>query len=249
MIAQSWYGAPSAVDLARVEDALIAAAADPQDIVRLAAVRGLGVIGPKVGDDPPAVLPSALEDESVKVRAAAAEALARFPRGLPRILPSLVRSFEKAPPEVRASYTAVFDRIRPRTFTAEAVLALASVLASPDAEVRYLAATALAAFGDRAYPAIPALIATLRRPGREDGRASALVEDRDPVLAAAQALIRIVPEPPFLSRPRPPVDPESLVALARAPLGNTASPGGDRRCPGPVPTHAGGHPCAGRSGG
>jgi HEAT repeat protein len=217
MIAQSWYGASPAIDLLGLKNALIEAATDPDAVVRLSAVRGLAANGPRMGEDPPTVLTDALEDETEKVRTAAAEALVQYRRGLLRMLPSLVRSFEKARPDLRAGYTLVMTRIRPRAFTEEAVPSLASALVSPDEEIRSLAAAALAAFGEKAYPAIPALIATICRPGLEGGpaQARAPAEDRDPVLAAAQALIGIIPQSPFSSDSRPPLDPESLTALAR----------------------------------
>jgi HEAT repeat protein len=96
MIAVVWQGPDGVVDRPGIRDALLGAAADPDAAVRIAAVRGLGVIGPKLADDPPPALLTALEDDTDGVRMAAAEALAGFRKGLSRSLPARILSFEKA---------------------------------------------------------------------------------------------------------------------------------------------------------
>jgi HEAT repeat protein len=160
------------------------------------------------------VLSGALEDPSERDRVAAAESLVRFRRGLPRVLPDFNRSFEKARPEARRAYTIVLERIRPRAFLAtEAVPALVSALASPDDEIRCLTATALAAFGEDARPAIPTLVATICRPVR-DPRPGA-VDRRDPALAAARAILNILPENALRLKPSVSIDSDSLSALAK----------------------------------
>jgi HEAT repeat protein len=234
LLASLWEGPAGVVDRSGVHDALIEAAADPDATVRHSAVHGLGAIGPKLSDDPPPALPAALEDTSDEVRTAAADALARFPKGLPRLLPSLVRSFEKARPGARPAYALVLNRIRPWAFSADAVLALGSALSSPDDEVRCSAASALRAFSEMAYPAIPALAASIGRPGRErmlpsgpaPGKPSILTPDEelwwttgpgssggnDPALASARALLRVLPRFGFSDK-APPIDPKSFRAL------------------------------------
>jgi HEAT repeat protein len=52
MIATVWKGPDGVVDRPGIRDALLDAAADPDAAVRLVAVRGLGVIGPRLADDP-----------------------------------------------------------------------------------------------------------------------------------------------------------------------------------------------------
>jgi HEAT repeat protein len=235
LTASLWEGPREVVDRSRVQQALFEAVADPDESVRLAAVRGLGSIGPKLADDPPPALLAALEDPSDKVRTAAADALAWFPKGIARWLPSLVRSFEAARPEMRPAYALVFDRIRPVAFKSDAVRALGAALSSSDEEIRGLAASALAAFGEKAYPAIPALAASIGRPGRERTPApgpaeatdpfltpdqtawwrAASAEGKDPALSAALALLRILPGSPFMSG-APPLAPESFTALTGA---------------------------------
>jgi HEAT repeat protein len=213
MIASSEDAAAPVVNIERVKAVLVTAAADPEDVVRRAAILGLGATGPKGDDDPPMVLSGALEDPSERVRVAAAESLVRFRRRLHRVLPDLVRSFEKARPEARQAYTIVLERIRPRAFMATATLpALVSALASADDEIRCLAATALAAFGEDAHPAIPALVSSIIRPGRQRGPDPA--EGMDPVLSAARAILQITPENALDRKTGPPLDSESLRALA-----------------------------------
>jgi HEAT repeat protein len=215
MIVSLWEGPATVIDASAVEQALFHAAGDPEEIVRLAAVRGMGSIGPKLADEPPQVLALALEDSSGQVRAAAVEALAAFRTGLPRILPDLVRSFETARPDARASYAAVIDRIRPRAFKADAVPALASILISPDDEIRCLAAEALGAFGDNANHAVPALVSSMTRPVHESKTPTIQEKQTDPVLAASSALLRITPGSPFVIQRAPPIDPESFSTLAK----------------------------------
>jgi len=212
MIASPWDGSVPAIDAERVEAALIEAATDPEAVVRISALSGLGMIGPSVSEDPPALLTRALEDDSDKVRSAAAEALVRFPEGLPRMLPSLIRSFEIARPQFRPAYAAVLGGVRPRSFTVDAVPVLATALASSDDEIRWLAADSLAAFGDGAYHAIPALFLSMARPGRQG---AALTDGRDPMLAAARAILTITQQQGLHPKPVPSFDSKALPAFAQ----------------------------------
>jgi len=209
MIAVTWEGSASAFDLKEIHDVLLKAADDPDATVRLSALRGLGVLGPKVAADVPPVLLRALEDASEPNRTAAAEALVHFPSGLPRVLPSLVRSFERTRPEYRTGYANVLMRMQPRAFDQQVVPVLAAVLDSTDAEIRYLAATSLGAFDAEAEPAIPALIRSASR-----GAPTPVGDAQDPVLAAAQTLLKIMPAW-HVAKPRPVVDAESFAALAK----------------------------------
>ena len=118
-------------------------------------IGALGFIGPRVLVEPPPAIVAALEDESVKVRAAAVASLTNYTRGLPRLIPSLLDSMHEARPEARAIYSALFSYIRPPSFSAEAIRPLILALGSDDREIRYLAVTQLATFGPRAVDAIP----------------------------------------------------------------------------------------------
>lgn len=209
MIAVTWEGSAFTFDPKEIHDALLKAANDPDATVRLSAVRGLGVLGPKVAADVPPALLGALEDASAQNRTAAAEALVHFPSGLPRVLPSFVRSFEKTRPECRTGYADVLRRMQPRAFDRQVVPVLAAALDSTDAEVRYLAATSLGAFGAEAEPAIPALIRSASR-----GAPTPVGDAQDPVLAAAQTLLKIMPTWD-VAKPRPVTDGESFATLAK----------------------------------
>jgi HEAT repeat protein len=236
MIATVWDGPVGVVDRSGIQDALLGASADPDSTVRIAAVRALGAIGPTLADAPPPALLAALEDDAEGVRTAAANSLVAFRKGLPRWLPVLIRSFEKARPEARPAYALVVEAIQPRTIGADVVQALSSALSSPDEEVRCLAASSLRAFGEAAFPAIPALAASIGRPGRERkpawtppaGWNPILTPDdwnwwssgpgsanrNEPALTAALTLLRILPGFPCYSAP--PIEAASLDAMAEA---------------------------------
>jgi HEAT repeat protein len=241
MIGALWQGPSGVVDYARLQNVLEGASTDPNQAIRLAGIRGLGAICPELNDDPPATLVAALEDASEEIRVAAVEALSRFTKGLPRLLPTVVRSFEKARPEARAAYAAVFERIRPGIVGDETVLALGSALSSPDDEVRCLAASALRGVGPKAYPAIPALIASAATPRRHPPAVAGPVpfpdpsvakdftatpdderwwrlgpgssDGKDPALAAARTILRILPIRIFDSGTAARLDPASFARM------------------------------------
>jgi len=180
------------IDLKPPHAAFMVMLGDRDPDIRGAALRALGVVGPKVSLDPPPALIAALEDESVDNRAAAVDALANFTRGLHRSLPSLLRSLERARPEVRKGHINLLDRVRPPKFSAEVVPAFIMALESRHREVRYLAASRLGFFGNKASAAIPALITVLRQPidpGSDGpGKATEPLDSREPSFAAASAL-------------------------------------------------------------
>ena len=132
------------------------------------------------------MLVAALEDGSENIRAEAVQALLHFHRGLPRLIPSLARSVENTPARFRPGYLVVLKGIRPPKFTADAALALASILGSSDREVRCLAALVLAEFRNDAHAAIPSLIKSLRNEGGRPSRFGSPAT-LDPVIAAAMA--------------------------------------------------------------
>src|SRR5262249_36808791 len=160
----------------------------------------------------------------------AALALPYFPKGLPRSLPSLIRSFERARPEARPAYTLVVERIRPGASGEDVVRALGSALSSPDDEVRCLAASALRAFREAAHAGIPALVPSIARPSRDRKttpvpadhqmlidtpdvetwwtRGPGSTERKEPALTAALTLLRVLPTWPDLET-APTIDPKS----------------------------------------
>ncbi len=75
--------------------ALTAMLDDPDAIVRASTIVSLGVAGPVAAPDPPPALIAALDDESSFNRAAVVRTLARFPRGVDRLIPILLDVLEK----------------------------------------------------------------------------------------------------------------------------------------------------------
>src|SRR5262249_26954563 len=67
-------GGPRVIDLDVIASALGRTADDPDEAVRMAAVRGLGVLASPLSDGPPPRLMAALGDESEAVRTSAAQA-------------------------------------------------------------------------------------------------------------------------------------------------------------------------------
>jgi hypothetical protein len=157
--------------------------------VRTSVIGALGFVGPRVLVEPSPAIVAALDDESTKVRAEAVASLANYTRGLPRLIPSLLQSMQVARPEARTNYLTLFGYIQPPGFSAEAVRPFTLALGSDYREIRYLAASRLAAFGREAREAIPFLIKTLGEP--VDGEITSGGTDRDnpwarePSLAAA----------------------------------------------------------------
>ncbi len=192
MIVVAWQGPIRVMDIAAIDDALEQVAADPDAGVRLAAICGLGVIGPRISSEAPPALIAALEDESEKNRKVAGEYLARFPREIIRLIPSLVKSLEQARPEFRTGYAGLLGEIRPPAFSADAVPALEAALGSRDAEVRYKAAAALGAFGSAASKTVPALLAMLKAEEGVDrvGPTTTPAPAWDPLIAVIGALGR-----------------------------------------------------------
>jgi HEAT repeat protein len=195
MVTLTWSGPAGLIDRARVFEALKQAAEDQDGSVRLAALRGIGTVGPRVVDVPPDVLVAALEDESEQNRAAAAYALVDFRRELPRLVPSLVRSLERARPEKRAKYLEVLGAIRAPRYSANAVAPLIGVLGSGDHAVRALAASSLSTYKGQARDIVPALIKLLgeSRGSRPVGPQSSQPTSIDAVAAATEALGQLAP--------------------------------------------------------
>jgi HEAT repeat protein len=205
-------GTSIGIGLDTIHEALRLASTDPEPAVRVAAMRGLGMVGSRTGPVPAPELFRALEDNAEPVRTAAAIALASFREGLLEAVPALVRSFEKARPEFRPGYATVLDAIRPGGFSAEAVPLLANALSSADEGVRFAAANDIGAFGKAGQRAIPALIESLGRPSKEVAPPNL---ESDPAFAAARALASIADTYSTAVEVGPPIDARSLRTLAR----------------------------------
>lgn len=149
--------------LDRVVAALTGRLDDPEASVRLAALQGIGVVGPKVSEDPPPELISALYQSTEENRNVAGLALSGYTRGFPRLLPTLVRSLDSSRPGFRAAFLRALEPVRQPRFGVDAVPGLAAVLESRDIEAVELAVSNLVAFSTAAGPAAPDLAAALNR--------------------------------------------------------------------------------------
>jgi HEAT repeat protein len=195
-IAILWQDEPRIIDLDVIATALCRTADDPDARARLAAVRGLGVLSNLLSDGLPPRLMTALEDESEEVRAAAAQALALFHRGLGRWLPSLLRALEGTRPECRPAYLGVLQQIRPSRYTEELrdemLPALISALTSRDREARCHLLSSIGEFGAEAREFIPTLLAILDEPDVATPAGSIVGPSAsDPVAAAVDALAQV----------------------------------------------------------
>ena len=178
-----------------------------------------------------------------------AQTIAMFRRGLPRLLPRLVKSLEVTRPECRPAYFGVLKEIRPvysgGSDPGAMIPALVAALGSRDPEVRLQVAMSLGQFGAQARGAVPALVALLGErdePGRV-GSSKAPFEpnlvrpgwvsdsERDLMVVAAAVLGRVVGRP---------ADDGGVEEAIQAACGN--------RCPGaaaavarPASTGRGGH--------
>ncbi len=198
MIVILWRDAPRNIDLDAIELAIGAAARDPDAGVRMAAVRGLAVLGDPLSDDSPApLLIAAMEDESEAVRVAASHSLALYQRGLLRLLPALVRSLEATRPECRPVYLNVLRQIRAVTYRQKELAkpllqVLVPLLASRDRELRCSILSLIGEFESDAREFIPALLTALNEPGAGGSAGSnAGTAANDPAIAAARALARV----------------------------------------------------------
>ncbi|MHB1557782.1 MAG: hypothetical protein ACYC61_09900, partial [Isosphaeraceae bacterium] len=191
-----WPGMPRIIDMEGVSDAFVGLVNDPNEEVRVAAVRGLGLMGHWLDGDPPARLVEALADDAEAVRTAASQELCLYRRGLVRLLPGLVKAAETARPECRPAYLGVFWSLSPRSTPDEpdeqTLAAVVAALRSRDAEVRCRMLAVLAEYGARARPHLAALLAQLDEKGAEapgDPRADS--SEKDSVVAAAATLARV----------------------------------------------------------
>jgi HEAT repeat protein len=152
---------PEKADLEPIVPLLIERLTDADASVRLAAIRGVGYVGPKVAEEPPSALLARLEDVSETNRDAVAKALTAYKGGLAGLLPSMLGSLEKSSPEFRKSVLMILDQMHGSQLTAKAVPGLAAAVRSHDPEVVRVAVTKLSELGDKAGPAAPELGRTL----------------------------------------------------------------------------------------
>jgi HEAT repeat protein len=193
------HGSARALRLDALEAELMRKADGPDDDVRAAAMLGLSALAQRASDAPPPRVIAALEDRSEAVRTAAARGLAPFQSAMLGMLPDLVAAMEKARPECREAYLAVLRRLRvsdvPEEIAGRLIAALIAALGDRDGGVRCQVAGMLGEFGpDAGAAAVLALRAVVEDPGQPGmpGAASeGFSRERDPAIAASQALRRV----------------------------------------------------------
>ncbi len=165
-------GLVNGFDPAPVTTALVERLGDDEPSVRLEAIRGLGVLGSRVGKTPPPLLVAALDDAAEVNGEAAAMALATYRQGLAPLLPSIVRSLDDHPPRYRKAVVKLLEQIQgpplntgnqDSWFGPAAVDGLIAALDAEDSAIRDRAVTALASFREAAGPAAPLLARNLAR--------------------------------------------------------------------------------------
>ena len=178
----------------------------PTPALRLPAIAGLAPMASKADGNPPPALFEALDDESAANRAAAANTLAGYRRGLDPAIPPLLRHLEDAGLPVRDACAGALRKIQPPAVTPAVAPAVIAALQTPDRIARENLVTLLGRLKPDPRAAVPALIAVLREPIDSDVKVveiSTLVYDAysGPAHAAARELARIAPARRRRARP------------------------------------------------
>jgi NLR family CARD domain-containing protein 3 len=181
-------GAPT-LDSQPVLVALSEALGDQDTSVRLAALRAIPRVGPTMREFPPSRLIMALEDPSADNRAAAVAALVSYQKGLDRVMPLILRTFEKEEPRIRTAYLGALYSVKPPAITPTIIPLLIAARGSQDREVRCLVLRLLVSIGAESGAVVPALI-----DGLEDRMTPDLIDrSSDPVCEAASGLGQVAP--------------------------------------------------------
>ena len=132
--------APTRVVSSReMADAYIELLGDQDAEVRLAALRGLGVIVAQLPHEPPpAALIAALGDSSAPIRAADIEAVAGFHEKLDSFIPQIARGLgPDEPVKVRSASVQALSKLHPSAISAASVPALVSIFDHGDRDLRF----------------------------------------------------------------------------------------------------------------
>ncbi len=168
----------------------------------------------------PPELIAALQDQAVKVRAAAASALANFGVDQDDVIQVLLGMMEQDDATVRRACADALNAAWP---TPLSVAPLQPYLKSHDREVRYYAASLLGRIGPAARAAIPDLITVLKEPVGET--------HPNPARGAARALGQMGPDPAAIAALVEEISPANVepyfVAMARVSSRNDGQPGAD----------------------
>ena len=145
-----------------VEQALVPLLDDPSPKIRAAALKSLGQLAAAARLDAPpqGVLEHYRDDPDDAVRIAAADALVEFGRGPEILLPVVLSRFEDEPKAVREASAAAIERIRLLPSTLPLLI---EGFSSDDPRLSQMCAMSLGHIGHDAAPAVPALLALIRK--------------------------------------------------------------------------------------
>lgn len=173
---------PTIIQLCRkAQDVVLPHLDDSSPAVRTSVANSLTSIA-RVGDleVPPPQLVAALEDEAETVRIASSQALSNYWQGPKALLPVALRRLPTESPLVATSMARDLGGVNPEP---SLLPALIEGLSSEDPNVRYIAVTAISNMGTAGSPALPAILALLRKeidapqPGPVKGVGPMFVED------------------------------------------------------------------------
>jgi HEAT repeat protein len=166
--------------------ALAEALGAPEAPVRMAAAWALETLGPGAADTEPALLEALGSDPGSGVRAAAARALGALELAGAPAVPALLEALHDPHEAVR--HAAARALSRPALSDAD-IPRLERALQSDDRYVVAFAAWRLGNLGERARPAVPALVATLDQPGVHAVTFAALARIGPAAVEAVPALV------------------------------------------------------------
>jgi HEAT repeat protein len=179
MVVMASGNPPEKAEFSPIVPPLVERLGDEDASVRLAAIRGVGYLGPMVAAEPPAALVARLDDSSEPNRDAAAIALAAYNGGLAGVLPSIVHSLETGSPEYRKAVIKLLGQIHGAQLPADVLSGLVAAVRSRDSEVVQLAVAKLSELGEKAGGAVPDLGRELDQLLRSRGQAPKSADQSD----------------------------------------------------------------------
>jgi HEAT repeat protein len=176
------------------EEGLAGLLGDPSPMVRATAAKSLGSVA-RTGqlDAPPPRLVACLDDDAEPVRRSAAETLVEYRRGPELIVPAALRRIPTETPSVRAAFTDLFWHVR---LEPSVLPLLIKGLSSEDPEVRLSCTAAINHMGREASPALPDILALIRKELDQLHPADAAVRHYRIVAMAAGAIGELSPDAP-----------------------------------------------------
>jgi HEAT repeat protein len=188
------------VDHSAIVAALLELLKDSDVEVRRIALLGVGRVASRGSGEPPEALYEAIEDKSPIMREAALAALSGFPRGLDKLIPTLLQHAEHDEALVQAACDRALARIQPSALSPAVMPLLIDGLKNRDRNIRLHLVSLVGRMSPDPGLAVPPLIAVLREADKSDERqmagTMAMASHAGPAQEAAQVLGRIAPGTP-----------------------------------------------------